>query len=113
MNEGLLATGFPYRDSGKRKNLDYFRSFLTGARAVRRLGVASIDLCYTACGIFDGFWEFGLGSWDIAAGVVLVEEAGGKVTNFSGRPVELPCGEILASNGLLHGAMMRRLRRAM
>lgn len=110
--DSLLATGFPYYDSGRRKNLRYFKSFLHNTRAVRRAGSAAIDLAYTACGIFDGFWEFGLKAWDIAAGALMVEEAGGRVTRFDGSALEVEKGEILATNGFLHRPMMRVLRKS-
>ena len=111
LDRSLLVTGFPYQTRGKRRNLEYFRRFLFDTRAVRRVGSASVELSWMACGIFDGYWEFDLGSWDIAAGMLLVSEAGGRVTNFRGGPVELSKGEILATNRRLHGVMMRRLRR--
>lgn len=108
--DSLLATGFPYTGSGRRKNLRYFERFLHNTRAVRRAGSAAVDLAYTACGIFDGFWEFGLKPWDIAAGALLVEEAGGRVTALDGGPLNLERGEILATNGHLHGRMRRLLK---
>jgi len=111
LNDSLLATGFPYdlRES-EDDNLDYFCSFVMKAQAVRRAGSAALDLAYTACGRFDGFWEFKLGAWDIAAGCLLVEEAGGRVTNFKGRRVDLFTGEVLASNGKIHDQMLKVLR---
>ncbi|MHC4608116.1 MAG: inositol monophosphatase family protein [Planctomycetota bacterium] len=107
----LLATGFSYRKPQKRRNMKYFDRFQFASRAVRRLGVASVDLCYVACGLFDGFWEFDLGSWDVAAGVLFVREAGGKVTDFRGGPVDIAVPEVLATNGRIHTAMMNHLRR--
>lgn len=111
LNDSLLATGFPYdlRDS-EDNNLDNFSSFVMKAQAVRRAGSAALDLAYTACGRFDGFWEFKLGAWDIAAGCLLVEEAGGRVTNFKGGKVALFTGEVLASNGKIHDQMLKVLR---
>ena len=112
--ESLLATGFPYdiRDSDK-DNLDNFVMFYKrGAQAVRRAGSAAIDLAYTACGRFDGFWEMKLHPWDIAAGVLLVTEAGGKITDFNGDKADLFKGEILASNGVIHDQMIRVLKEA-
>lgn len=110
-NDSLLATGFPYdlRES-EDNNLDNFSSFVMKAQAVRRAGSAALDLAYTACGRFDGFWEFKLGAWDIAAGCLLVEEAGGRVTNFKGGKVALFTGEVLASNGKIHNQMLKVLR---
>lgn len=111
LGESLLATGFPYSPAGRLRNLRYFDRLLPVTRAIRRLGSASLDLCYTASGIFDGFWEFGLKSWDVAAGVLIVEEAGGKVTDFSGGPAPLDGEEFLATNGKIHRAMVRVLNR--
>jgi myo-inositol-1(or 4)-monophosphatase len=84
-----------------------FARFLSESRAVRRLGSAALDLCYVAAGRFDGFWEEGLNAWDIAAGVLLVQEAGGRVTDLSGNSLDLRSGRILATNGLLHDEMAR------
>lgn len=107
LNDSLLATGFPYdlRES-KDNNLDYFSSFVLKAQAVRRAGSAALDLAYTACGRFDGFWEFKLGAWDVSAGCLLVKEAGGRVTNFKGGEVDIFRGEVLASNGKIHEQMI-------
>jgi myo-inositol-1(or 4)-monophosphatase len=80
-------------------------AFLDRARAVRRLGSAALDLCYVAAGRLDGFWEDRLHPWDIAAGALVVEEAGGRVTDFAGAPVRLDRGQILATNGALHETM--------
>lgn len=111
LNDSLLATGFPYdlRES-EDNNLDYFSSFVLKAQAVRRAGSAALDLAYTACGRFDGFWEFKLGAWDVSAGCLLVNESGGKVTNFKGAEVDIFKGEVLASNGKIHDQMLRVLR---
>jgi myo-inositol-1(or 4)-monophosphatase len=79
------------------------------AQAVRRDGSAAIDLAYIACGRFDGFWEDGLNAWDVAAGVLLIEEAGGQVTDFNGSALDIYTPKVLASNGLIHNAMMRVL----
>ena len=76
------------------------------AQALRRIGAAALDLCYVACGRFDGFWELNLGAWDSAAGALIVAEAGGEVTDFSGGPFSKYEPEILASNGLIHDRMM-------
>ncbi len=112
--ECLLATGFPYdiRESNN-DNLDNFVLFYKkGAQAVRRAGSAALDLAYTACGRFDGFWEMKLHAWDIAAGILLVEEAGGKVTDFEGNRVDLFKGEVLASNGIIHRDMQKIIEQA-
>ncbi|OQX92026.1 MAG: hypothetical protein B6D58_05090 [candidate division Zixibacteria bacterium 4484_95] len=108
--DSLLATGFPYdiRESDD-DNLDNFAMFYKKAQAVRRAGSAALDIAYLACGRFDGFWEFKLSSWDIAAGIVIVEEAGGVVSKFNGEPVDIFKGEILASNGLIHSQMLKIL----
>jgi myo-inositol-1(or 4)-monophosphatase len=105
--DALLCTGFPYtvRD-GRARQVEVFSSFLGQARAVRRLGSAALDLCYVAAGRFDGFWEEQLHPWDIAAGALIVQEAGGWVTSFSDEPVDLFRGQIVASNGRLHGRML-------
>lgn len=100
LRESVTATGFPAIE--KERNLPYFSSILKNAGAVRRLGAASLDLCYVAAGRFDGFWEFGLKPWDIAAGALIVEEAGGKVTDIYNDTLDLFGGDILASNGLIH-----------
>jgi len=104
----LLATGFPYDvREAKRNNLSYFSSFVKRARAIRRAGSASIDLCYVACSRFDGFWELRLAPWDLAAGVLMVEESGGKVTNFSGKKLNLYGDDTVASNGKIHKALLQ------
>jgi myo-inositol-1(or 4)-monophosphatase len=109
--DSLLATGFPYdiRESSD-NNLREFCSFATAALAIRRAGSAALDLAYVACGRFDGFWEFKLSPWDIAAGSLMVEEAGGKVTSWSGGRYDLFTGEILASNGTIHEQMFNILK---
>lgn len=110
LEEGLLATGFPYdMKESPDNNLDHFRNFSMRAQAVRRPGVASIDLAYVAMGRLDGFWEFKLKAWDVAAGALLVTEAGGTVTNFGGRPLDIFGKEIVASNGHIHDAMLQVL----
>ena len=86
------------------------RAFLGEARAVRRLGSAALDLCYVAAGRFDGFWEEQLHAWDIAAGALIVEEAGGRVTDYAGAPVELSRGQIVASNAALHAQMLETIQ---
>lgn len=105
--DGLLCTGFPYsiRERPERQ-VEVFAAFLGRARAVRRLGSAALDLCYVACGRFDGFWERQLHPWDMAAGALMVEEAGGRVSDYSNRPIDLFGGQIVVSNGHLHGDML-------
>jgi myo-inositol-1(or 4)-monophosphatase len=113
LTDSLLATGFPYdlRDSSE-DNLVNFALFYKNCQAVRRAGAAALDLAYVACGRFDGFWEFKLQGWDIAAGIILVREAGGQVSNYSGNPVEITKGEVLASNGKIHSVMLDTLKKA-
>jgi myo-inositol-1(or 4)-monophosphatase len=105
--DGLLCTGFPYsvrdRPAGQ---IEAFSAFLRQARGVRRLGSAALDLCYVAAGRFDGFWELQLHPWDFAAGVLIVTEAGGAVSDYAGAPVRIASSQIVASNGLLHAAML-------
>lgn len=112
LDRALLCTGFPYdvHDSVD-NNLDHFAAFITTAQAVRRDGSAALDLCYVAAGRFDGFWEMKLKPWDIAAGCLIVTEAGGTVTDFTGMPLDISQGNVLASNGRLHSAMVQILKR--
>jgi len=111
LDEALLATGFAYNvKQVKNNNLDHFSNFILNARAVRRDGVAAADLCYLAMGRFDGFWELELQPWDLAAGFLMVEEAGGIVTDFRYKPFNIYMKEVLASNSLIHKEMTRVLR---
>jgi len=112
LSRSLLATGFPYdlRESPV-NNFDHFQNFAFCTHAVRRCGSAALDLCYVAAGRFDGFWEMKLGPWDLAAGSLMVAEAGGRVTNFEGRPLGLDGRRVLASNSRIHREMMKILRR--
>lgn len=113
ISESLLATGFPYDlKTSKNNNLNYFNTFIMHARAIRRAGSAALDLCYTACGIFDGFWEIKLGPWDIAASSIIAKEAGATVTDFYDNKLNLYKGEIIASNGLIHKEMLKIIRKA-
>jgi myo-inositol-1(or 4)-monophosphatase len=108
----LLATGFAYDHKQSRaNNYDHFNHFQQAAQACRRPGTASLDLACVAAGRFDGFWEMKLKPWDVAAGVLLIEEAGGLVSDFDGRPMGLDCQECLASNRLIHGEMQAVLQR--
>ena len=102
LSTSLLCTGFPVRNRKASANLQYYGDFTQRSHGVRRDGSAALDLASVACGRFDGFWEFGLAKWDTAAGVLLVEEAGGKVTDFAGNPYQLGGPVILATNGLIH-----------
>lgn len=113
LKEALLVTGFPYWARQEPGRLfDNFRAFTMRAQAVRRPGSASIDLCSVACGRMDGFWEEGLKSWDTAAGSVILTEAGGRLSRFDGSPFDIDIPEILATNGLVHEAMMEVLASA-
>jgi myo-inositol-1(or 4)-monophosphatase len=111
LRRSLLCTGFPYAFDGKKRNLSWWGAFLPRAQALRRLGSAALDLCFTACGVFDGFWEFRLGPWDIAAATLIAREAGAVVTDFRGGPVDLFEGEVLVANPALHAAMKRIIAR--
>ena len=103
LDESLLVTGFPYNIRQTRDtNLPEYAAFSVRARAVRRLGSAVLDLSYVACGRFDDFWELQLGAWDVAAGSLLVEEAGGLITAIDGRPLDIDTPTLVASNGLVH-----------
>jgi len=100
LEHSIFATGFPPQH--RERNLPYFEAIVQHTGALRRSGSAAIDLAYVAAGRFDGFWEFGLHPWDIAAGALMVEEAGGKVTDTNGAPLDLFGADILATNGLIH-----------
>lgn len=109
--QGLLSTGFPYDiKTAKLTNLDHWANFAMNAQALRRDGAAALDLCYVACGRFDGFWELNLSPWDTAAGALIVAEAGGRVTNFTGGLFSNYKPEIVASNGLIHDRMIEVLQ---
>jgi myo-inositol-1(or 4)-monophosphatase len=111
LRKSVLVTGFPYNISeNPDQAIERFEVFLKEARAIRRLGSAALDLCYVAAGIFDGFWEVQLHPWDMCAGNLLVEEAGGSVTDFSNRPIDLSSVQILATNGKVHQSMMQMLK---
>lgn len=106
----MLVTGFAYNvHQAADDNLDHFADFTRRARATRRTGSAALDLCYVACGRFDGFWEMGLKPWDVAAGVLAVTEAGGRVSRFDGLPHTLDGAQVVASNGRIHQAMVDTL----
>jgi myo-inositol-1(or 4)-monophosphatase len=102
----LLCTGFPTHNRKDSPNLRYYGDFTMQSHGVRRDGSAALDLASVACGRFEGFWEFGLKAWDTAAGVLLVEEAGGKVTDLAGQPYRLGGPVILATNGPIHEEML-------
>jgi len=102
-----LVTGFPYAwpDSYEHP-IKVFERFILEGLPIRRLGSAAIDLCWVACGRFDGFWEYNLSSWDVAAGYLIVQEAGGKITNFEGQRYDVFEKQTLATNGLIHDDML-------
>jgi len=107
LDKSLLATGFPYDlRTSEHNNFGHFRAFSVRAQAIRRAGSAALDLCYVACGRFDGFWEMKLSAWDTAAATLMVEEAGGRVTGFKGEDFSNFKPRCLASNGLVHDEML-------
>ncbi|MBF0491258.1 MAG: inositol monophosphatase [Deltaproteobacteria bacterium] len=110
LKQSLLVTGFAYNlsETGE-NNIVQFEKFLMNAQAVRRDGVASTDLCDVAMGRYDGFWELALQPWDVAAGLLIVEEAGGRVSNYQGKRFSIYEKQMLASNSLLHDAMLKIL----
>ncbi|HYL83099.1 MAG TPA: inositol monophosphatase family protein [Candidatus Angelobacter sp.] len=107
LSASLLCTGFPVRNRKLSPNLQYYGEFTQRSHGVRRDGSAALDLACVAAGRFDAFWEFGLNKWDTAAGVLLVEEAGGKVSDFEGKAYELGGRVILATNGVIHEEMRK------
>jgi myo-inositol-1(or 4)-monophosphatase len=110
LNESLLSTGFPSHKRHKNPNIYFYHQITLRTHGVRRAGSAALDLCDVACGRFDGFWEFNLNPWDTAAGVLIVEEAGGKVSGFDGSPFQLNSRETLGSNGLIHDALVNEFQ---
>lgn len=106
----LLATGFPYdRQTNPDNNTHRFADLLRHCRGVRRAGAAALDLAYVACGWLDGYWEARLAPWDMAAGVLLVQEAGGRVTGLHGDPMEMNEGHLAATNGRIHAKLVERI----
>jgi myo-inositol-1(or 4)-monophosphatase len=111
LGKALLATGFPYDvRTSSFNNVREFNAFIVRAQAIRRCGSAALDLCYVACGRFDGFWELKLKPWDVAAGALIVEEAGGRVSDFEGRTFDPFNQRALASNGRIHEEMRKILK---
>jgi myo-inositol-1(or 4)-monophosphatase len=110
LNECLVATGFPSHKRHQNPNIHFYHQITLRTHGVRRAGSAALDLCNLACGRFDGFWEFNLNPWDTAAGVLIVEEAGGKTSRFDGSPFTLDSRETLASNGLVHDALVHEFQ---
>jgi len=111
LNKSLLATGFPYDIRvSEVNNIVHFNNFLTRAQAIRRCGSAALDLCYVACGRFDGFWELKLKPWDMAAGALIVQQGGGRISDFQNEEFNLDSSEIVASNRLIHQQMVNVLQ---
>jgi myo-inositol-1(or 4)-monophosphatase len=104
--ESLVATGFPSRKRHENPNIHFYNEFTLRSHGVRRAGSAALDLAYVASGRYEAFWEFNLNPWDTAAGILLVEEAGGRITDFSGNHYKLDSREILASNSLIHDELV-------
>ena len=110
MENGLFGTGFPYElNDHFYKNMEIFKKIYENSQGVRRGGSAAIDMCYTACGRFDGFWEFDLNPWDIAAGSLIIQEAECQICNFSGQAFDLYDGEVLATNRNLQEPMLKMI----
>jgi myo-inositol-1(or 4)-monophosphatase len=110
LNSALVCTGFPYDVRERGDFARHFRDFILRAQSVRRDGAAALDLANVACGRFDGFYEEGLRPWDVAAGVLLVEEAGGRITHYDGSTFDIYSQRLASSNGLIHEAMLEVLR---
>lgn len=105
LKQALLSTGFPYDVIQTGSNYRHFKAMLDHSQGVRRAGSAALDLCQVACGRYEAFWEPGLSAWDVAAGALIVQEAGGTVTDYRGNPFDPYAREILASNTHLHAAI--------
>ena len=106
LNKALLVTGFAYDRESRQRNLEHFERFVLASQGLRRTGSAALDLSYVAAGRVDGFWELKLAPWDVAAGSLIVAEAGGRITDFAGTPFKGDGAETLATNGLIHQAMI-------
>lgn len=113
LKESLVATGFPSHKRHKNPNIHFYHQITLRSHGVRRAGSAALDLCYLASGRYDAYWEFNLNPWDTAAGVLIVEEAGGKVTNFSGGTFHIDSREVLGSNSLLHEELIKEFQAIM
>ena len=109
LGSALLCTGFPYDVRERNEFARHFANFIMHAQGVRRDGAAALDLAYVAAGRFDGFWEEGLKPWDVAAGALLIEEAGGRISKYRGEPLDIYSPPVVASNGLIHKEMMQVL----
>jgi len=110
LERSLLVTGFPYDiREGKVSNLGLFNHLILKAQAIRRDGSAALDMAYVAAGRFDGFWELKLHPWDVAAGALIIEEAGGTISAFAGEPFCITSYDVLATNGKIHTALMQAI----
>lgn len=112
LQKSLIATGFPYADDTVAKSLNYFNHILPFCQGVRRMGAAALDLAYTASGRFDGFFELNLKPWDVAAGILIVRESGGMATDLKGIPSTPYDNNIAASNGFIHGEILKNIEKA-
>jgi myo-inositol-1(or 4)-monophosphatase len=110
LKEALVATGFPSHKRHKNPNIHFYHQITLRTHGIRRAGAAAVDLCYVAAGRLEGFWEFNLNAWDTAAGTLIVEEAGGKVSSFDGSSFQIDSVETLASNGLIHQQLIDEFR---
>ena len=111
LSDSLLVTGFPYiHDDRFEKGFDLFKELYGKTQGIRRLGAAALDFCFVAMGRFEGFWEFGLQPWDVCAGAIILQEAGGKVSDWDGSPMPFSGTRVLATNGHIHGEMIDVLR---
>lgn len=110
LKESLVATGFPSQKRHKNPNIHFYHQITLLSHGIRRAGSAALDLCYVAAGRLEGFWEFNLNPWDTAAGVLMVEEAGGRVSGFDGSPFKINSNETLASNGSIHQQLLREFQ---
>jgi myo-inositol-1(or 4)-monophosphatase len=112
LKDSIVATGFPYiKEKVEDSNIPEFSAMLMKSRGLRRLGSAALDLCYVACGRFDGYWEKHLKVWDISAGGVIVAEAGGKISNFYGDNWNYKLDNVIASNGIIHSEIQEVIKR--
>ncbi|MCX7990993.1 MAG: inositol monophosphatase [Proteobacteria bacterium] len=112
LKQSLLATGFPYLDEYMQSILNYFNHILPHCQGIRRGGSAALDLCYTACGRFDGFFELGLKPWDVSAGILFVREAGGRVTDIYGKDADPYDRHFVATNSLIHSNILNLIQKA-
>jgi myo-inositol-1(or 4)-monophosphatase len=110
LGESILGTGFPSQKRHKNPNIHFYQQITLHSHGVRRAGSAALDLANVAAGRYDGFWEFNLNPWDTAAGVLIVQEAGGRVTRFDGTPFQLDSQEVLATNGVIHDEVIEQFR---